>query len=192
MEAAADTVPAVLANHGETFGFHKFLDRRADRAQVDARFNHLQRQVQAFLSDAAQALAENRRFADDKHFGGIAMEIIFNDGHVDIDDIAIFQQLAVIRDTVTDHFIDRNADGFRIAVIAEAGGNGLLLVNDIVVTDAVQFAGADARFDVGFDHFQHFGGQAAGNAHFFDVFRCLNRDSHGVCPAVSIFSTIIE
>lgn len=94
------------------------------------------------------------------------MEIIFNDGHVDIHDIAIFQQLAVIRDTVTDHFIDRNADGFRIAVIAEAGGNGLLLVNDIVVTDAVQFAGADARFDVGFDHFQHFGGQAAGNAHF--------------------------
>ncbi len=140
MEAAADAVATVLTHHGETFGFHKFLDRRADGAQVDAWLHHSQRQVQAFLSDAAQALAENRRFADDKHFGGIAMEIIFNDGHVDIHDIAIFQQLAVIRDTVTDHFIDRNADGFRIAVIAEAGGNGLLLVNDIVVTDAVQFA----------------------------------------------------
>ncbi len=40
-------------------------------------------------------------------------EIIFNDGDVDIDDIAIFQQFAVIRDTVTDHFHLRNADGFR-------------------------------------------------------------------------------
>ena len=36
MEAAADAVATVLANHGETFGFHKFLDRRADGAQVDA------------------------------------------------------------------------------------------------------------------------------------------------------------
>ena len=120
------------------------------------------------------------------------MEIIFNDRHVDVNDIAIFQQFAVVRDTVANHFVDRNADGLRIAVIAEAGGNGLLLVNDIVVTDAVQFTGADARFNPGFDHFQHFSGQAAGNAHFFNVFRCLDRDSHGVCPAVSIFSTIIE
>ena len=120
------------------------------------------------------------------------MEIIFNDGHVDIHDIAIFQQFVVVRDTVTDHFVDRNADGFRIAVIAETGGNGLLLVNDIVVTDTVQFASADARLNPGFDHFQHFSGQATGNAHFFNIFRCLNRDSHGVCPAVSIFSTIIE
>ncbi len=45
MEAAADTVPAVLANHGETFGFHKFLDRRADGAQVDARLHHSQRRT---------------------------------------------------------------------------------------------------------------------------------------------------
>lgn len=36
MEAAADAVATVLTHHGETFGFHKFLDRRADGAQVDA------------------------------------------------------------------------------------------------------------------------------------------------------------
>ena len=68
MEAAADTVPAVLAHHGETFRFNEFLDRRADRAQVDPRFNHLQRQIEAFLGDAAQALAEDSRFTDDEHF----------------------------------------------------------------------------------------------------------------------------
>ena len=120
------------------------------------------------------------------------MELIFNHGHVDINDVAVFQQFAVIRDAVAHHFINRDTDRFREAVIAEAGGDRFLFINNVVVADAIQLAGADARFDVGFDHFQHFGGQAAGNAHFFDVFRCLDRDSHGICPAVSIFSTIID
>lgn len=34
------------------------------------------------------------------------MEIIFNDGYVDIYDIVIFQQFVVIRDIVIDYFID--------------------------------------------------------------------------------------
>lgn len=94
------------------------------------------------------------------------MEFIFNHGHVDIDDVAVFQQFSVIRDAVAHHFINRDTDRFREAVIAEAGGDRFLFINNVVVADAIQFAGADARFDVGFDHFQHFGGQAAGNAHF--------------------------
>lgn len=94
------------------------------------------------------------------------MEIIFNDGDVNVDDIAIFQQFAVVRDPVAHHFINRDADRFWKTVVAQASGNGFLFINDIIVADTVQFAGADARFYVGFDHFQHFSGQAAGNAHF--------------------------
>ena len=119
------------------------------------------------------------------------MVLVFNDGHVDVDDVAIFQQFFVVRDTVTNHFINRNADGFRETVVAEAGGNRVLLVHDIVVTDAVQFTGADARLHERFDHFQHFRGQTTGDAHLFNFFRCLNRDSHVICPSVSIFSTIL-
>jgi hypothetical protein len=46
--------------------------------------------------------------------------------------------------------------------------NGLLDIDDIVVTDAVELAGSDAGLDVRADHHQHVRRQAAGNAHFLD------------------------
>ncbi len=95
------------------------------------------------------------------------MEAVFNHGHVDIDDVAVFQRFVVARDAVAHHFVHRDAHGFREAVVAEAGGDGLLLVGDVLVTDTVQLAGGHARFDVRLDDFQHFGGQAAGHAHFW-------------------------
>ena len=102
------------------------------------------------------------------------METVFNHGHVDVDDVAVFQRFVVARDAVAHHFVHRDAHGFREAVVAEAGGDGLLLVGDVLVTDTVQFAGGHARFDVRLDDLQHFGGQAAGHAHFLDVIRCFN------------------
>ncbi|SAJ28301.1 Uncharacterised protein [Enterobacter cloacae] len=119
------------------------------------------------------------------------MVLVFNHGHVDVDDVAIFQQFFVVRNAVANHFINRDADGFRETVIAKAGGDRVLLVDDIVVTDAIQFASADARFHKRLDHFQHVRGQTTGDAHLFNFFRCLNRDSHVICPSVSIFSTIL-
>ena len=59
-------------------------------------------------------------------------------------------------------------------MIAEAGGDGVLLVGDVIVADAIQFAGRDTGFDVRGDHLQHLGGQSAGDAHFFDFFRGFN------------------
>ena len=120
------------------------------------------------------------------------MELVFNHGHVDVDDIAIFQMFFVIRNAVAHHFIDRDTDRFRIPVVAEAGGDCFLFVDNIVVANAIQLAGGHARLDVRGDHFQHFSGQTASNAHFFNIFWSLNRNSHGICPSVSIFSTIIE
>ena len=42
--------------------------------------------------------------------------------------------------------------------------------NNVIITDAIQLAGADARFNIRFDHLQHFGSQSASDAHFFDIF----------------------
>ncbi len=190
MEAAANAVPAVLAHHREAFRFDKLLDRRAESAQADARLHHLQRQVEALLGHTAQALTQNGRLANDKHFRGIAVETVFDHGNVDVNDVAVFQAFLVVRNTVTHHFVDRDADGFREAVVAEAGGNRVLLVNDMIVTDTIQLAGAYARFNVRFDHLQHFRSEAACHAHFFDIFRGLNWDSHEFCPLASTSLTI--
>lgn len=97
-----------------------------------------------------QTFAHDGRLTDDKHFRGIAVETIFDYGDINVNDIAIFQQLGVVRDTVAHHFINRNANGFRIAVIAEAGRNRVLFINNVIITDAIQLAGADARFNIRF------------------------------------------
>ena len=98
------------------------------------------------------------------------MVLVFNHSHIDVDDIAVFQKFGVVRDPVAHHFINRDTHGLRIAVVTQAGGNGLLLIHDIVITDTIQLAGADARFNIRFDHLQHFGSQSASDAHFFDIF----------------------
>ncbi len=64
-------------------------------------------------------------------------------------------------------------------MIVERGGNGVLGINDVVMTNAIEFLSRHASLNVGRDHVQHLGGQTAGNTHFFYFFRGLNRYSHG-------------
>ena len=90
MESFANAMPAIFPHHGEVVRFHIFLNRAAQLAQTDAGLNQTQGKIEALLGDAAQALALDRRFADDKHLRGIAVILIFDDGDIDIDDIAIF------------------------------------------------------------------------------------------------------
>jgi hypothetical protein len=46
------------------------------------------------------------------------------------------------------------------------------------MAELVEFAGGDAGFDIGLDVVEDFGGQAAGDAHFFNVFGRLDGDAH--------------
>ncbi|MNP65256.1 hypothetical protein D3C76_1608330 [compost metagenome] len=79
---------------------------------------------------------------------------------------------------MADHMVDRGADRLGEALVVEGRGNGLLHVDDVVVADAVQFLGGHAGFDMLADHLQHFGGQAAGNAHLLDFGGRLDGDGH--------------
>ncbi|MNY56423.1 hypothetical protein D3C86_1925040 [compost metagenome] len=79
---------------------------------------------------------------------------------------------------MADHMVDRGADGLGKALVVQGGRDGLLLVDDVVVADAVQFFGRDAGLDVCTDHFQHLGSQTAGDAHLLDVFRGFDGDGH--------------
>ncbi|CQR23290.1 Uncharacterised protein [Yersinia enterocolitica] len=105
MEAFANTVTTILTHHREVLCFNKLLDSFTQRAQADTWFDHLDGQIEALLCHAAQAFAQNSWFADDEHFGGVAMKAIFNHGNVDIDDIAIFQDFFITWDTVADDLI---------------------------------------------------------------------------------------
>lgn len=107
------------------------------------------------------------------------MITILDDGDVQIDDVP-FPQLLVVRDAMADDIVHRGADGLGEAVVIERRGDGLLHVDDVVVAEGIQFVCGDARLDVGGDHDQHVGGQLAGDTHFFNLFRCLDFNGHGI------------
>ncbi|MCY1549930.1 hypothetical protein D9M68_861360 [compost metagenome] len=74
--------------------------------------------------------------------------------------------------------VDRGADRLGEALVVERRGNRLLHIDDVVMADAIELFSGDAGLDVFADHFQHVGGQAAGNAHFLDFCGGFDGDGH--------------
>lgn len=177
VEHLADAMAAVFADHREAVLFRVLLDDFADIAQVRARTHHGNALVHAFLGDLAEAVGPFRGLADQEHLAGVAVVAVLDDGDVDVEDVAFLQRL-LVGDAMADHMVDRGADRLGKALVVQRGGNRLLLVDDIVVADAIQLLGGHAGLDVFADHFQHFGGQAAGDAHLLDIVGRLDGDGH--------------
>src|SRR5690606_11337790 len=103
---------------------------------------------------------------------------------VDVQDVAA-PEAPVARDPVADDVVDGRADRLREAAVIERRGHGGKLVDDVLVTDAVQLVGRDARAHVLGDHIEHVGRQPPGDTHLVLFFRRLYRDGHGVGWGVS-------
>ena len=157
VEDFADAVATVFTHDGKVVGLGVLLDGVADVTEVDAGFDHLDAQFHAFVADAHQSLGENAGLADEEHFAGVAVVAVFDDGDVDIDDVAIFQ-FFVTGNAVADLMIHRGADGFGEAVVVQWRRDRLLHIDGVIVADLVQLVGGDPGFDVFGDHSQLFGG----------------------------------
>ncbi|MNV51669.1 hypothetical protein D3C71_1437250 [compost metagenome] len=177
VEHLADTMAAEFANHREAVLFRVLLDDFADVAQAAAGFDDLDRLVHAFLGHLGQALGPDRYVADVEHPAGITVETVLDDGDVDVQGVAIFERL-VVWNAMADHMVDRRADRLWIALVIERGRDGFLLIDDVVVADLVQLIGGNARLDVFGNHFQHIGGQFAGDTHFGDILGGFEGDGH--------------
>src|SRR5690606_8034562 len=175
----ADAVAAVLAHHRETLGFGVGLDRVADVAQGRARPDRADAAPHRLERGLDQAPRHHRRGAGVVHAAGVAVPAVLDHGDVDVDDVAVLQDLGFARDAMADDVVDRDAGGLGIAAVADVGRDRALHLHDVVVADAVQFLGAHARLHVRGDHFQHLGGQAAGDAHLLDCFGGLEVHGHG-------------
>src|SRR5580658_10994232 len=79
--------------------------------------------------------------ADEVHAAGVPMKAIANHGHIDVDDVAVFQAL-LARNAVADHMIDRGANGLGEAAVVQVGGYRLQLVHNEVVAALVELLGA--------------------------------------------------
>jgi len=58
------------------------------------------------------------------------------------------------------------------------------VVEDVVVTELVELARADARLDVRRDEVERLGRQPAGQAHAFEAFRAVQLDGPLVAPPI--------
>ena len=112
------------------------------------------------------------------HDAGIPVVAVLDHGHIDIDDVAVFQFAAVGGDAVADHVVDRGADRAGEAIVVKRGRDGLLGAGNVVVADPVQLAGGHPDLHQRFDHFQHFCGETPRDPHLVNLIRGLDRYCH--------------
>src|SRR3569623_2020706 len=104
--------------HHAVYGFiRKLLNHKADIAQMRSGLDLRDAQTHAFIGDVAQSFGKNRRFANKEHPAGIAMVAVLDDGYVDIDHVAVLQDL-VAGNAMADDVVDGGANCLRIRRIA--------------------------------------------------------------------------
>ena len=175
---ASDAMAAIFPHDRIIMGFAVLLDDVSDIAECNAGLDDVDCLIQTFLRDLDEALCVLGYFADAEHFAGVAMESIFYNGYIDIYGVACLQGFTVAGNAVTNNVVYRGADGFRKAIVIQWCWNGLLHIDDVVVTDLIQLAGANSRLNVWAYHFQDLGGQLAGYPHFHNVVSCFNLNRH--------------
>ena len=127
-------------------------------------------QAHRLLGKLDQPPREDGGVANHEHLAGIAVIAVLDDGDVDVDDVAVLQPL-VAWNAVADLMVHRGADGFRKAAVVEGCGDRVLLVDDEIVTDAVELVGRHSWPHVRLDHLKHLRRQPACDAHLRDLVR---------------------
>lgn len=123
METAPDAVSAEFLYNRITCIFGNLLAGVTYAAQRRARFDGFYARHHRGVGYVDQALGDGGDFADGKHTAGVAVETVFFDGEVDVDNVAFFERL-VVGNAVADDVVDGGAAGFgvgRVAVVEGAG-----------------------------------------------------------------------
>ena len=124
-----------------------------------------------------------RHVAHHKHAAGIAMPAVFDDGHVDIDDIAFFERF-VTGDAMANLVVDRGADGLGVrritaAFVIERRRYAALHIDDVVMRKLVQRIGGYTCLHKRRQVVQHFGSQLAGDPHASNTGGVFIGNRHG-------------
>jgi hypothetical protein len=126
----ADSVPAVFAHDAEAFAMRDLLDRIADVAERRARTHRANARVHRLVGGRHQTPREFAGLADEVHAARVAEPAVLDHRDVEVHDVAVAHRPRR-RDAVTDHVVDRRAQRFRIAVIADVGWNRVQFVDDV-------------------------------------------------------------
>ena len=147
MEMNAYAMTAEITNHAITILLAMLLDGMADVAYKAVRLGSLHTNLQTLLSHAYQLLLLRSSLAAyNKHTAGISIVTVHDGSHVHIDDVALFENILFLRNTVTNYLVDRSTNTLRIAFIVEAGRNRIVILA-VLHAKVIDFLCIDTRAD---------------------------------------------
>ena len=147
MELATYAMTAKIANHTITILLAMLLDSMTDITYKRVRLGNLHTDFQAFLGYANQLLLfRSSLAANDEHTAGVSVIAIYDGCHVHIDDIALFEHILFLRNTMANHFVDRGTNALRITFVIETRRNGIMILA-ILHAEIINLLGVDSRTD---------------------------------------------
>jgi hypothetical protein len=120
--------------------------------------------VKGALGDQSPLL---RHVSDQESLGLIAMPAIDDRSDIDIDDIAILEDV-IARDPMADHIVDACATAFAVAQVPQ-GRRGMLVGNRVFVDELIDPFGRDARLDEIPKVVHQLGVESAGRTHLLSL-----------------------
>ena len=116
VKCPADTMATIFPNHTEIVRFGVLLNGVTDVAEAGPRPYQFNALKHTFAAYSAQALGQDRHLVNEEHAAGIAMVAVFDDGYIDVNNVAVFKPF-VSGDTVAHDVIDRRANGLGEATV---------------------------------------------------------------------------
>ena len=184
MKAPADSVPTEFPHDRKSAGFGVSLDHVTDIAQSSPRPDLINSQPETFVSRLTQASGCDRWLTDHEHPAGIPVPPVFDHRDVQIDDISGLKH-PVTWDAMAHLMVDRRTDRFGVGLVAwraivQRGRHRRLDFDHIVVAQAVEFCGCNARLDMRSDEVEDFRGKFSCRPHGFELLGVFDRNRH-VC-----------
>jgi hypothetical protein len=113
-----DAVPAKVAHRGKAPGHNVIFNDRSNILVVVAGFHKLTGRDPRVVRGLEQGSTLFVGFSRDEHFTAVSVKAIQVYGNVEIDNVS-FLQSAIVRNAVTNHFVDTRATRLRKAVIIQ-------------------------------------------------------------------------
>mmetsp|Transcript_23798 Transcript_23798/g.81332 ORF Transcript_23798/g.81332 Transcript_23798/m.81332 type:complete len:306 (+) Transcript_23798:95-1012(+) len=174
VEQLANAVAAVRPHHGTPGRARDAVHGGADVAVARSRLYKRGAGHQTFERSLHELDRGVVGLPDDVRLVQVAVEAVFVDGDVDVDDVA-FDKLAEVGDAVADDFVDRRTNGTRKVVVVQRRRVRAQL-HRLLKGDAVDFGGGSANLHGAAGGVQHLPPHLADGAHALDFLWRVDAD----------------
>jgi len=132
VEARTDAMSAIFLNNRIMLTLSEYLNGIPDITEGNSRTYNLNAFNHALIGCFAQALGVWLYCADVVHPASVSKPTVFDHGHVNVDDISLFQS-PITRNAMTYLLVDRGAYGFGEPFVTQRGRYAFLDIDNVVM-----------------------------------------------------------